>query len=96
MEELKEKLDKQKSYLILKDSEAGKNFIKNLEKEITDKIDQIINTYKNITHLELLTLVVQLEALKDLLETIEKAEQRVDDLTKEYEESYKENNQENS
>lgn len=89
MEDLKKELEKQKNYLILKDSEAGKTFLDNLRKEIDGKIAEIITTFRNISHIELITLVVELESLTTLLETIIQAEEKVETLKAEIEEEEK-------
>lgn len=93
LRDLKAKIEKQKSYLILKESKAGKNFLKSLEDEIKDKTSEIIASFRKVGHVELITLVVELEALMNLLETINNAEQKVDALMEEYNELDKESKQ---
>jgi hypothetical protein len=83
--ELVDELDKAKSFLILKDSEAGKYVTTTLVDEKEDIIAELLANYKTLSHIEIITKIANLEAISDLLNKILESEEKVKILKQEYE-----------
>ena len=82
-EELEDALNKAKAYVIFIKSEAGKIFVDKLKEEAEAKINEIITVFKTATHIELMTLVVELETLRAFQERFANAKESVKAITDE-------------
>ena len=83
--ELVDELDKAKSFLILKESEAGKYVTETLKSEKEDIIAELLANYKTLSHIEMIAKIANLEAISDLLNRILDSEEKVKILKQEYE-----------
>lgn len=81
--QLDDALDIAKSYLILADSEAGRNLIKSLKEQIEGLISVILANYKNSSHVELINQLARLEVLRDIINELIYSKEKVDILIKE-------------
>lgn len=91
--ELVDELDKAKSFLILKESEAGKYVVDDLKNEKEDIIAELLGTYKQLSHIEIIAKIANLEAISDLLNNILESEEKVKILKEEYEKDNKKDSQ---
>ena len=83
--EIKDRLDKEKSLLILSESEGGKELMESLKGDVDNLINRLTRDYEVVEHIALVTLIAKLEAKKDLLELLARAKENVKILTEEYE-----------
>lgn len=84
LENLKTELNKAKSYLILKDSEAGKELITSINKDIDSKIESLLIEYRTCDHTELVIKILEVKALKELINNLLVAEEKVSILQEEF------------
>ncbi len=89
--EIEDELDKQKAYLIFTNSEAGKYLIEETEKDKEDMLMELINSYQNLSHIEIITKISKLESKINFLNTLKEAENKVKVL--EEEQKYDKKNQ---
>lgn len=81
--EIVDELDKAKSFLILKESEAGKYVIDDLKKAKNDLVGSLIGGYGNKSHIELISIIARLESVSNLLDKIMNSEEAVKILKEE-------------
>ena len=81
--ELEDDLGKAKAILVVKDSEGGKMLIDGLRSDIDGIINRLINSYKESTHIQLISEIASLEAKRNLLNDIESSEYKVEILKNE-------------
>jgi hypothetical protein len=89
MKELVDELDKVKSFLILKESEAGKYIIDDLRKEKENIVETLINSYQELSHIQLINKIANLEAISTMLNNIVESEEKVKILKEEYDKENK-------
>lgn len=89
--EIEDELDKQKAYLIFANSEAGKYLIEETEKDKEDMLMELINSYQNLSHIEIITKISKLESKINFLNTLKEAGDKVKVL--EEEQKYDKKNQ---
>lgn len=77
------KLSDHKELMLLKQSQAGKILLESLRGDVMSLIGSILRDYKTIQHIELQTLISQLQAKNELMDLLENSELMVDLLSKE-------------
>jgi hypothetical protein len=83
MEEELKQLDRAKSFLILADSEAGKNIIETLADKYNGILESILVGYKTLSHIDLLNLLSRLDVVRGFLQEFDEAKEKVEVLTNE-------------
>lgn len=85
MEEIKQALDKAKSYLIFKESKAGKNFISVLEEDVENLTNKVCVMFGDASHIQLISEISKLAEKRKILADFDKAGDDVEILTQELE-----------
>ena len=81
--EIQDALDEAKTWLILKQSKAGKIVINKLKEDIEHQIGKIAGSYGELTHIQLITEISKLEVRRNLLDNIIGSEEKVKILEEE-------------
>ena len=80
---LDDELDKAKALLIFKESDAGANALESFIKAKERLVELIINSYRTLTHVELVVKIAELESIQDIITSIQEAEEKVKILEEE-------------
>lgn len=78
-----EQLNRAKSFLMFRESDAGKLMIVDLEQDIDRAVDKLVARYRDASHIELTVTIANIESLKNLLQELNSAKEKVEILTNE-------------